>query len=512
MIDYKNIRAGLNAVIWTRVSTKYQEDNGGSLETQKRICMEYAERKGYSILNEFGGKHESAKTPGRMIREMVQFVKRTPSVSTILVSEFDRFSRCLWQATQMLHEMREMGIIVIAAKCGLETRTKEGMMMAQSSLSFAELDNQNRTDKFVTGKEDCLRAGAWVLKAPFGYDKEGKSRSTECYLNENGKLLKKAFCWKLQGMAGTEILQRLSAHGLDLTKQRLHQILTNPFYAGKIRHKATDGKIIDGNIEPAVSYADFLKIQQILSDRTGKYKHEKKKPALPLTGHLFCAMDNHAFTSYTKHKRTNHGIVDYHYYKCNGRKCGTNVPCGIMHDKYYELLKTFNLEPEVLAEFTDILQRLLIQYNEISTTERTALKKKITEADNQLEKMAVRRAMGEISQEVYLIGTKEMQKRKESLELELAEWNQKLSNSQEGIATILATASNISSLWKLGSLETKQAIQKLVFPDGILWDKQISDYRTKNENEFFDIMRRYSATYRNEKEADSCETVSLCGW
>ena len=182
MIKYSEVREGRKCVIWTRVSTKYQEENGGSLQTQKEICQEYADRNGYQVLEYFGGKHESAATPGNMIKNMVRFVKRTATVSTILVSEFDRFSRLAWQAIKMLHDMRALGIVVIATKIGLDTRTKEGMMWAQNSLSAAEWDNQNRTDKFVSGKEQCLRAGAWVLKAPLGYFKVGKSRETECRL------------------------------------------------------------------------------------------------------------------------------------------------------------------------------------------------------------------------------------------------------------------------------------------------------------------------------------------
>ena len=174
--------------------------------------------------------------------------------------------------------MREMGIIVVATKYGLDTRTKEGMMMAQNTLNFAELDNQTRTDKFVSGKEQCIRAGAWVLKAPVGYDKIGKSRETRCVLNDKGRLISKAFQWKLQNLRGVEILDRLKARDFYITDKRLHWILTNPFYAGKIVHKSTHGEIIDGNIEPAVSYSEFLKVQEILSGRIGKYVQAKQKP------------------------------------------------------------------------------------------------------------------------------------------------------------------------------------------------------------------------------------------
>ena len=208
MINFNYLREGRNCVIWTRVSTKYQEENGGSLQTQKENCEEYAARNNYNIVERFGGKHESAKTPGAMIQAMVKYVKRNSTISTVLVTEFDRFSRCSWQAIKMLQEMRELGIVVIATKFGLDTRTKEGMMMAQNTLSFAELDNQTRTDKFVSGKEQCIRSGAWVLKAPLGYYKEGKSRETKCLLNDKGKLIAKAFQWKLQRMPSVEIVSR----------------------------------------------------------------------------------------------------------------------------------------------------------------------------------------------------------------------------------------------------------------------------------------------------------------
>ena len=106
MIDYKNIRRTRNSVVWTRVSTKYQEDNGGSLKSQRECCDEYAKQHGYTIVKYCGGKHESAKTPGAMVKEMNEYVKKHKEVGTILVSEFDRFSRTLWQATKMLEDLR----------------------------------------------------------------------------------------------------------------------------------------------------------------------------------------------------------------------------------------------------------------------------------------------------------------------------------------------------------------------------------------------------------------------
>ena len=100
MIDYKNIRRTRNCVVWTRVSTKYQEDNGGSLKSQRECCEEYAKQHGYTIVKYCGEKHESAKTPGAMVKEMNGYVKKHKEVGTILVSEFDRFSRTSQESTR----------------------------------------------------------------------------------------------------------------------------------------------------------------------------------------------------------------------------------------------------------------------------------------------------------------------------------------------------------------------------------------------------------------------------
>ena len=66
-----------NAVIYTRVSTREQLTNL-SLSTQRKYCMEYAQRHGYTILREFGGTAESASNDERaQFKAMLEFVKKS---------------------------------------------------------------------------------------------------------------------------------------------------------------------------------------------------------------------------------------------------------------------------------------------------------------------------------------------------------------------------------------------------------------------------------------------------
>ena len=56
-----------------------------------------------------------------------------------------------------------------------------------------------------------------------------------------------------------------------------------------------------------------------------------------------------------------------------------------------------------------------------------------------------------------------------------------------------------SSDYYVDPFELRQGLQKLVFPGGVLFDNEVDDYRTDNENEVFKIFRRISANYKEDK-------------
>ena len=148
-----------NCFIWTRVSTKRQEENGGSLEDQRCRCEKYAKDNGYTIKGYFGGKHESAKTPGKLIKEMISAVKKDKTVKYIIVNHADRFSRDAGQAINIINDIKAIDITIIEASTGMDTSTAEGLMMMQIKLSLAQWDNTNRTNKYVSGRRHCMMSG-----------------------------------------------------------------------------------------------------------------------------------------------------------------------------------------------------------------------------------------------------------------------------------------------------------------------------------------------------------------
>ena len=196
-------------VIWTRVSTKYQEDNGGSLNYQQERCEEYAKTHGYQIAGSYGGTHESAKTPGKLIKGMMSSLKRDNSIKYVIVSQIDRFSRDAGQGIMMFKDLLNIGVAIVEATTGASTADANQRLMLQVRLCMSEWDNANRTDKFVRGRKNCLEKGVYCGKVPLGYDKEGKSLNRKFTINDDGKLIRKAFVWKMHGMANCQIIERL---------------------------------------------------------------------------------------------------------------------------------------------------------------------------------------------------------------------------------------------------------------------------------------------------------------
>ena len=486
-----------NCCIWTRVSTKYQEDNGGSLQTQKEKCEAFAKANGYKIVENgyFGGAHESSKTPGPLIKSMMsELKKRKNTVNTLIVSQVDRFSRNAAQGIQMFSDLLAIGVTIVEAESGMRTDDPNQLLMLQIRLCMAQWDNHNRTDKFQQGIKACLESGIYFGALPIGYKRTGKSRNTIYEFDENAPLVKKAFQWKLQGMANCQILEKLRPLGLDLTKQKLHKILTNVFYTGKFRHKKLGKELKDGNHPALISYADFLKVQDILSGRTGVYHHKKETPQFPLKRHVLCAHDHLPLTAYTVKKK---GID---YYKCNKDGCKTNVSAKKLHAKYEALLRSYDIPQPLVNIVREYISDLICADQSENKKIVASLRKRKTEKEKDMKTCKVNRGLGKIDEDIYETTVAVLQSEIDEITLELSKYDSEVSNLDKSIGNILVMCCHLDTMWRESSIEAKQKLQNLLFPEGILWDKEIDDYRTIKENEALAVLRKISASYRKEKE------------
>ena len=281
---------GGNCVIYTRVSTKEQADNNCSLETQKKACEQFALKAGYQVLGCFGGTYESAKNDERKeFNSMLSFVKKSKEkISFIIVYSVDRFSRSGANAIYLAEQLKKQGISVCAVSQPTDSTTASGSLQQNIQFIFSEYDNQLRREKCMAGVREKIQQGIWCTAPPMGYDIVRVNGKKEFKINNVGKLLRKGFNWKSEGLSNAEVRKNLAANGLKIGEQRVSDFLRNPFYCGLIVHSSLEGQVVEGIQEKVISKDVFLKVNGILAQNHQGYKVNIENDDAPLKRFLKC--------------------------------------------------------------------------------------------------------------------------------------------------------------------------------------------------------------------------------
>ncbi|MBU0611781.1 MAG: recombinase family protein, partial [Armatimonadetes bacterium] len=321
------------AVIYARVSSKEQADEGFSIPAQSKLLREYAADKGFSVKQEFVDV-ETAKQAGRAaFGEMVGFLRRNhKTCRTVLVEKTDRLYRNLRDYVTL----DELDLEIHFAKEGFvlsdESRSAEKFMHGIKVL-MAKNYVDNLSEEASKGMREKAAQGVWPSSAPIGYmnvqdgDRRGIAPDPV-----TAPLVRKVFEWYATGHCSfAEAAERVGAEGLTTRfgkvpcKSTIERILKNPFYIGTF---TWGGRAYQGTHEPLVTVDLFQRAQQAL----GKTNHpvQEKKRTFAYTGLITCA---HCGCSVTAeiHKGK------YVYYHCTGSKGGCAKPL-IREDRLEDLL------------------------------------------------------------------------------------------------------------------------------------------------------------------------------
>ena len=498
------------AAIWTRVSSADQYKKNFSIETQREACIEYCKRNGIRIKrDDFGGKNESAKNAGELFLDMISEVGNDPEYNTIVVFDYDRFSRNSNDGIIYKTAMKKKGINVISVNQPIDQNNVLAEQIENILLVIADIDNAMRRHKCHEGMVACINRGELYSKPPFGYDSKKVDKTHVITVNEKGRILKLAFEWIANEpeITQAEVLRRLAAHGLKMNKQKLSQCLHNCFYCGILEHKYLENGPIQGKQEPLISRELFDRVQEVLAGNYKGYEHADETPKFPLKQHVFCAKDKHALTGYTVKKK---GID---YYKCNGKGCRSNVSAKELHKKYREMLNSLDIPQEYRAITKMVLERKFAEKEGENAKSRELVIKNLATLETKLRTAKMRYVTEDtVSALDYNEVKADLERRIAECKKELDKYEGYQSNLNKYIDVTFEIASSLGSAWGKGDFKVCQKIQKLVFPNGVLWDNETRSYRTDGMNDFFFKLRltRNSVEGAGQKEQDkSCDLSCL---
>ena len=277
----------IRAVIYCRVSSKEQEETGYSLDAQEKLLKDYSAKNGFKIAKIFRiSESASGKQIRKTFNEMLEYAERN-KISIILCEKIDRLTRNIKDAaivsdwisgneTRQVHFVKENFIL------SKNTRAHENLVW-DMKVAIARFYTNNLSEEVRKGQKEKLAQGWLPTKPPLGYKTIGdKGHKIHVIDEEKAALVKRMFELYSSGNYSLNELVRVmykeglrNRSGRKVGKSRMHEMLSDPFYYGKIRWK---GEIYDGKHEPLISKDLFDEVQKHLTRKIGSPQYKKHYP------------------------------------------------------------------------------------------------------------------------------------------------------------------------------------------------------------------------------------------
>ena len=508
-----------NAVVWsyTRVSTKDQFVNNGSIETQVNKIKAFAKENQLIITQEFDAEYESSKRINTQstLKELMDKIKRTPVTKRpkmILIWSPSRFGRAGAEHIQLFVRLRkEFDVYLYSVSTDNHTFNERAENEFSTQLLYAQKENFSRQDTIIPGLINALENGKVFGKTPKGYDHFGPRVTDptkvqafqEIKINSDGQFLKEAFKMKIyKSSTDSEIIKWLDSKGVKIRKQRISEIWRNQFYTGRIVNSLLEGKIIKGSWEPLITFKEYNQLQRILegSKQFGVVKIAGKEETPLAPKFLMCSDCDDTMTSYLNKAK------NIYYYKCNSCHKTVNASSSKkslragLHEQFSEVLEEFNFSGPLKDLFPAQLKKIIDdEMSNLSEKKRLA-STELNELKTSYDKMEYRYAINEISKDIF---ERQSQKINDAIIQKTKELDYlptKISNHEKAINFFLRITQNPSKFYDSLDYNKKRKFQNLLFPEGFHYSIINRKYRTSKTNALFELTRSLSVCYDVEKQ------------
>ena len=379
------------AVIYARVSSREQEQEGYSIQAQLKLLREYAAKKGYATPTEFVDI-ESAKNPGRkLFGEMVAFLKRSRNCRVLLVEKTDRLYRNLKDAVTIeeldleIHLVKENEVISKDSKS--HAKFVHGLRLLMSK-NYSD----NLKEEVKKGMAEKASQGIYPGKAPFGYRNNRALRNVEIH-PENSEIVKLIFETYATGKYSLVELRKIvkARTGKAINRSYLHTILRNTFYVGVFNW---GGIPYQGKHDTYISRNLFETVQAVFD---GHNKPRYQKHDIAFRGLLTCAHDGCTVTAELKKQKCV-------YYRCSGYRGKCELPRfreEEISNQLGELLKNIHIPDAILERIKETLKSDQVRLKNVSAQQRQKLEQRLSDVQRRMDQAYADKLDGKIPEDFW---------------------------------------------------------------------------------------------------------------
>lgn len=278
----------MKAAAYARVSTADQVD-GFSLSAQLRAIHSHTEAQGWEITEDYVDEGVSAAkesaTHRPAFRRLLADVD-AGAIDVVVVHKLDRFSRNLTVTIQSLARINIAGATFVSLTEHIDYTTPQGRLMLSVFGAFAQFYSDNLATEVSKGRGERARQGLWNGDLPFGYLSTGDPRKAPAIVEAEAELVRQAFSMYAGANVSAHMVaswfneqgaQPRSKRGATkFTKATVIDMLSNPFYTGKVRYH---GDVLPGAHEKIVSEEAFELVERVRQGRRKLGAACRERPA-----------------------------------------------------------------------------------------------------------------------------------------------------------------------------------------------------------------------------------------
>jgi len=162
----------MKVVIYARVSTADQTDNGVSLDAQQAKMTAYASLYDLEVVETIVDAGESAKSLDRPGLQCALGLLRSGTVDGMIVVKLDRLTRSVadWQALIDEFFGEKAGKQLFSVNDSIDTRTAAGRLVLNVLLSVAQWERETTGERTREALRHKIRNGERCGKVRFGFD------------------------------------------------------------------------------------------------------------------------------------------------------------------------------------------------------------------------------------------------------------------------------------------------------------------------------------------------------
>ena len=307
-------------IIYCRVSS-FEQIDGTSLESQERLCKEYALKHDIFVDKDhvFIEKGESAKTANRTEFQKVLALccSKKSKIDYFIVYKIDRFARNQNDHAITTTMLKKYGTVLRSVTEPINEspigRWMEGMLSVT-----AEFDNNVKRERSVGGMSERLKQGVWVWQCPLGYERLNPKDN----ISPDGVISPFITLCFEEYSKGKYTYQSLADHinakgfksrqGNKATAQQIEKILKNKLYCGVMKGLGFE---YDGKYTPLVSKQLFNECQPGYKTASRRRPHNAKNPLFPLRSVVMCSHCKQSITGSTSTGNKQRKYSYYHHHK-----------------------------------------------------------------------------------------------------------------------------------------------------------------------------------------------------